>query len=160
MTTAGHLIVAGLLSYHFSLNPFPAFIGAVLPDKDLLWAKREKEGRTLWNAHRGITHHPLLVAFLFSFYVLYPDPLLLSFLAGYVSHLVMDSMTPLGLPYKSSYYPRFSLNIYRTGSVEEFFLIAGIIGGYLLLYGEAISAKDIARWWSDILVIWMKLQYW
>ena len=126
MTGIGHLIVAGVLSYHFSLNPVFALLGAVLPDKDLVWGWGKRKKRTLLNSHRGITHHFFIVPLLFTLYYLYPYPELLAFAVGYTSHLVMDAMTPLGIPYRLSYYPRFSIPVYKTGSWREW-VIVGIV---------------------------------
>ncbi len=141
MTKTGHLIIAGLVSYHLSLNPIPALFGAVLPDKDVIWGWNRKK-KTLWNAHRGFTHHLFLIPLLFAlYYFLYPEPLFLSFVVGYTSHLVMDAMTPLGLPYRLSYYPRFSLNIYKTGSWKEW-VIVGCVASFVVL-GDS-DLKEVA----------------
>jgi inner membrane protein len=108
-----------------------AIIGSVFPDIDLKFSKfipDKGEKVSLWNTHRGFTHHPIIVFFLFLlwFYLSYKFPqwqfyweFLYAFAVGYLSHLVLDSFTQKGIPIGLGYYPRFSLKLMKTGGIGE-----------------------------------------
>ncbi len=55
MTKAGHVAVGLSLALLLKLEPVSTLLGAILPDKDLIWGWGRKGKRTLWNAHRGFT---------------------------------------------------------------------------------------------------------
>ena len=144
MTKAGHVAVGLSLVLLLKLEPVSTLLGAVLPDKDLVWGRGRKGKRTLWNAHRGFTHHACLIPILAimglasPLYLDFPfSYLFLSFCTGYASHLVADALTPLGIPYTSSYYPRLSFPVFKTGSLLE-----GVVVALLLTFAVLTGWKE------------------
>lgn len=153
MTKAGHIAVGLSLALLLKLEPLSTLLGAILPDKDLIWGWGRKGKRTLWNAHRGFTHHAYLIPVLAvvglasPLYLDFPfSHLLLSFCMGYISHLVADALTPLGIPYTSSYYPRLSFPLFKTGSSFEGVVIALLFFFIVLMgqkrFGEVMSIQS------------------
>jgi len=135
MTTISHLILGYISASVLSLDPVPALAGSVLPDKDLVWGLRRAGERTLFNSHRGVTHHPVIPVIMFLIYLLYfPNDLFLSFTVGYTSHLVADSLTPLGIPYRWGYYPRLSFKLFKTGSSLEVVVMVAVVGVWLYFF--------------------------
>ena len=139
MTLGTHLLAAVVLSISFHLPVIPAMVGAALPDIDLKKGLPFRQNRTLFNAHRGITHHLLWAPLLLILSLYVKDFLnyrvgvwLLSFSLGYASHLFLDALTPLGVPYREKYYPRFSFKLFRTGKLGEIFVILILL--FLLIY--------------------------
>ncbi|WP_297445785.1 metal-dependent hydrolase [Desulfurobacterium sp.] len=132
MTTGTHVLAGVAVALYFKLPIFPAVVGSVLPDIDV--GKRFPKKRTLFNAHRGITHHvavPLIficVAVVLKGsvpYAVYRD--ILSFAAGYLSHLFLDALTPLGIPIGFSYGQRFSFKLLKSGKVSEIVVVTLLI---------------------------------
>lgn len=130
MTAGTHILAGIVLASYLKLPVVPAALGSILPDIDLKKGLPFPPKRTLFNAHRGITHHPAIVLTLFFLSIsakdLYSKSLgiyLLSFTVGYASHLLLDLLTPLGIPYKLKYYPRLSFKLFKTGKLGEVFVI-------------------------------------
>jgi len=144
--TAGTHILAGILMAAFLKLPvLPAAVGSVVPDIDLSKGLPPPYKRNLFNSHRGITHHPIVPAFLLLgvFFLrkngfIELSTYLLSFTVGYISHLILDALNPLGIPYKFSYYPRFSLKWMKSGRIGEIFVI-------LLLISLLVAIVDISN---------------
>ncbi|WP_457601594.1 metal-dependent hydrolase [Hydrogenivirga sp.] len=145
MTKHGHILTGVGLSILFGFDPLMGAMGAIFPDNDIFIAKlfgtwRTNRKRKLMTAHRGFTHHLLLIPLFLSFAFIYKDKgmgmfFLSSFLFGYAVHLLGDMLTPLGLPYRLSYYPRFSYPAFTTGSWKEtlfLFLFSLLVGSYIL----------------------------
>ncbi len=105
---------------------------STLPDIDLkLKLKR---------FHRGITHS------LFALFVLgtltgtfYPD-ILLPVIIGYGSHLVLDSLTPKGVPWFWPIKKRFKMPIIRTGSIGD-----RLIGQVATLILAILIIREVAN---------------
>ena len=151
-----HLLGGLVFSYLLGVPNYAipaAVIGSTFPDIDLKFSSlvpQKGKKKTLFNTHRGITHHPMVVLVLFLLWVtlekFYPQykfywDFLYGFWVGYLSHLVLDILTPLGIPVGTSYYPRLSLKLMKTGGVGEkiFFLLLGIsFFGILYLRGKGI----------------------
>ncbi len=130
MTTGTHVLAGIVLASYLKLPVLPAAVGSIVPDVDLGKGLPFPPKRTLFNSHRGITHHPLIVILLFILSLTVKDflngeagVLILSFTVGYGSHLILDALTPLGIPYKHKYYPRLSLKLFKTGKLGELFVI-------------------------------------
>jgi len=130
MTAGTHILGGVLLAVTLKLPVIPAAFGSVFPDLDLNKGLPHPSKRNLFNSHRGITHHPAIPILLFLLsYLLKLQGIetaytyLLSFTLGYASHLLLDILNPLGIPYKFSYYPRFSLKLMKSGKVGEIFVI-------------------------------------
>ncbi len=139
MTFGSHVLAGIVLASFLKLPILPSVFGALLPDVDLKNGLPFPSKRTLLNSHRGITHHPLIPLVLFFLSLGVKDFLnknlginLLSFTVGYSSHLLLDLLTPLGIPYKTKYYPRLSLKLFKTGKLGELFVILILVG--LLIY--------------------------
>jgi len=61
---------------------------------------------------------------------------LAGFSASGLLHLLMDSMTPTGIPLRTPFGPRRSLNLYKTGSPGE----------WLCLLAFCAAAGGLAMW--------------
>ncbi|WP_456455377.1 metal-dependent hydrolase [Thermovibrio sp.] len=169
MTAGTHVIGAIVFASFLNLPLLPSVIGSLLPDIDLKKGlPKFRQNRTLFNSHRGITHHLFILPFLLILSVYVKDYFneslgryLLSFTVGYASHLFLDALTPLGIPYKLSYYPRLSLKLFKTGKFGEVFVILVLIAllilevklGYLTLdsfLGTEIT-KTVKEVYSEVL---------
>lgn len=152
MTKEGHLITGLGLSLLAGYDPIVGTFGAIFPDYDLIIAKlfgtwKTNKKRRLLTAHRGITHHFLLIPILVFVCIALkdegkPEFLFSSFAFGYTVHLFGDLLTPLGLPYRFSYYPRLSYPVFTTGSWKEyaFLFFFSVATGYLILSTGSINA--------------------
>ncbi|WP_457568618.1 metal-dependent hydrolase [Desulfurobacterium sp.] len=142
MTTGTHILAGVAIALYFKLPVLPAVVGSVLPDIDL--GKGFPGKRTLFNAHRGITHHLLIPAgvlvLAFALKGVVPDILyrdILSFAAGYASHLFLDSLTPLGIPVGLSYNRRFSFKLFKSGKMSEIVVVL-----MLLIFITVLAKKE------------------
>ena len=147
MTAGTHILAGIVLASYLKLPVIPAALGSILPDIDLKKGLPFPPKRTLLNAHRGITHHPAIAVLLFLLSLSVKDLLnreagilLLSFTAGYASHLLLDILTPLGIPYKTGYYPRLTLKLFKTGKIGELFVILLLLSA--LIYQAKTGALD------------------
>ena len=134
MTAGTHILGGILLAALFHLPVIPAAFGSVLPDIDLKKGLPKKQNRTLFNSHRGITHHVAIPITLILLSLYFRDNYsyelgryLLSFSIGYVSHILLDILNPLGVPFTLKYYPRLSLKFVRSGKLGEIFVILTLI---------------------------------
>jgi inner membrane protein len=139
MTAGTHILGGILLAAALNLPLLPAAIGSVFPDIDLNKGLPKPWERTLLNSHRGITHHVLIpiiliVASIFvrDNYSLEIGRYLLSFSIGYASHILLDILNPLGVPFSYKYYPRLSLKFVRSGKIGEIFVILTLVA--ILIY--------------------------
>lgn len=143
MTKVGHITTGFLGALLFGFEPFSAALGSIAPDKDIHIAKmsgtwKTNKKRTLFNSHRGITHHFLLIPLLLTIAINLKNYdnlyfLLASFSFGYALHLIMDSLTPFGIPYKASFYPRFAIPLFKTGSFKEFMLLIAFVSFFVFI---------------------------
>lgn len=84
-----------------------AAVTSKLPDIDLIFK------------HRGVTHSlAALIALGFITKTAYPE-ILTPVLIGYGSHLVLDTLTPMGIPWLWPKKTRYKIPIVKTGSVGE-----------------------------------------
>jgi inner membrane protein len=134
MTFGSHILAGVVFASFFNLPVLPSVLGSILPDVDLKKGLPFPNQRTLFNSHRGITHHILIPIVLLFVSITVKDFLnkslglnLLSFTVGYFSHLFLDALTPLGIPYSTKYYPRFSFKLFKTGKIGELFVILILI---------------------------------
>lgn len=102
MNTITHAILALALSEAFMLNPLVTTISAILPDIDSL----------IGITHRTITHSLLFM--LITSLIIYKIKgirLTYAFIIGFSSHLITDSITPMGIPlfYPLETYYSFNL---------------------------------------------------
>lgn len=109
-------------------------VGSLLPDID---EPKSTIGRKIPGtflikflfSHRGF-FHSLLATGLFYLILLMVtgQALALLFTAGYISHLLLDAITPSGVPFLYPKKQRYSLNLIRTGGIIEYaFMFAMII---------------------------------
>lgn len=102
MNTITHAIAGFAISEAFMLNPLIVVIAAILPDLDYVTGIE----------HRTITHSLLMMIAITALIWKYSGKKNgFSFLLGYSAHLMLDSITPMGVPL---YYPLehyFSFNI-------------------------------------------------
>ncbi|WP_163329349.1 metal-dependent hydrolase [Desulfurobacterium thermolithotrophum] len=163
MTAGTHILGGILLAAFFQLPIIPAAFGSVLPDIDLKKGLPFRQNRTLFNSHRGITHHiaiPIVLVFLSIYlrdhYSYEIGRYFLSFSIGYASHILLDILNPLGVPFSFKYYPRLSLKLVRSGKFGEIFVILTLVA--MLIYfvdsGKLSYAGFIDK---DILEVLKKL---
>ncbi len=161
--TAGTHVLAGILVAAFLKLPvLPAAVGSLIPDVDIGKGLPPPYRRTLFNSHRGITHHPavpLLLVFVAFFlktkgfcdiYIY-----LISFTVGYASHLILDVLNPLGIPYGFSYYPRFSLKLMKSGKLGEIFVILFLVST-LLVFVNVKEFRILGFSFDDKFLFWIK----
>jgi len=140
----GYTHIAGglLFGFLFGVKPYAlplTVVGSTFPDIDLKFSSLvppKGKKKNLLNTHRGVTHHPLWVVLLlilwaflenrFPQYGFYWE-FLYAFWVGYLSHLVLDMLTPLGIPVGLSYYPRLKLGLMKTGGVGEKILFVFVV---------------------------------
>ena len=138
MTTYTHILGGVLASFAMHLPILPGIVGAVVHDADRFLGLPAPSKRHLLTTHRGFTHHILVPAVLLFLAICLKAPwqeYMLAFTAGYASHIVLDALTPLGVPYSFGYYPRLSLKLFKTGGKGEIFVILSLIALLLLLAG-------------------------
>jgi len=136
--------IAGVLVSHNDLKSaaIAAGIGAVsslLPDIDSPYSKIGRAVPilpTLLNfslGHRGIIHSPVMVLAVLLLAHLLNIPYANIIVAGYLSHLVLDSLNPAGVPWL---YPwkktHFSIPIVQTGSFIEQIIFVPVL---VLIFG-------------------------
>jgi len=99
-------------AFHSKYAPLLSGIGSILPDIDannsiinkLIRSSKRKNKKNSNNnnnylKHRGIMHSltvPLLIYLVY--FALLRNNLILPFVVGYVSHLLLDMLTPIGVP--------------------------------------------------------------
>lgn len=101
-------------------------IGALFPDID---EPNSTIGRRIPGSflvkflfgHRGFWHS-LLAAALVYFLLLgiASNTIAVLFVAGYISHLLLDAMTPSGVPFLYPIKHSYTLNLIRTGGISEY----------------------------------------
>lgn len=158
MTAGTHVLAAIAVAALFNLPAIPAVAGSILPDVDVKKGLPFPSKRTLFNSHRGITHHAALPLILFlvslwtkDFVNLQLGIYLLSFTLGYASHLLLDALNPLGIPYTTKYYPRFSLKLMKSGRTGEIFVILLLVSFLIFLVNrgklgfETLFSREIIK---------------
>ncbi|SNR84580.1 metal-dependent hydrolase [Desulfurobacterium atlanticum] len=144
MTTGTHILAGVIAALYLNLPVLPAVIGSVIPDIDIKNGFPKK--RNLFNTHRGITHHiaiPVtLIALSFylketNFSLIYKN--LLSFSIGYTTHILLDTLTPLGIPYTHKFYPRISLKVFRSNKISEIIVFLAL----LLILTTVLNKKKL-----------------
>ena len=119
MTWASHIIVGSATAKVFGLNYVLTTLGAILPDlAEMITPKRVQ--------HRGITHSVAL--WLASLVLLWSTPIRDCLLGVVIGHLLMDSLTIMGVPILDENSRRITIlgGRLRTASAGEF-AISGII---------------------------------
>lgn len=141
MTRQSHIVIGGLTGYVLGFPVIPAVIGSLMPDVDMYWRK----GNSLLTSHRGITHHIILTIFMILLSIIINNSVIDGFIAGYVSHIIADSLTKAGIPYWTN-KDRFSLNLFKTGSREEGLTVSFamvVVAGILFFSHKITVPADI-----------------
>jgi len=132
MRRDSHIVLGIISAYAVHFPVLPAMVFAVLPDIDVKWSlqntKKKKAKASLWNSHRGITHHAFLIPILLiPILLINKGPLLFvaSACLGYLSHLLADILTKSGIPYWK-HKDRIAIQLFATGTFAET-LTVGII---------------------------------
>jgi inner membrane protein len=153
MTVKSHVIFAYLpLAIAFKENILPlnntellieatvgTFIGSVLPDIDEpnsyignKFPFLSKFLNFLGLKHRTFTHSFIFVLLIVLLGIIHPIFYFIAF--GIFMHILGDVLTKSGVPF---FYPafdtRFSLGLFKTGSLGEFLFI-GVMSGFVLYY--------------------------
>ena len=129
MMGSTHMATGLIISTFITTNPVGVVLGtvaALLPDIDEPNSMISKRIPIIPHiiglfGHRKITHS-LIGLFLFSIpiFLFFSNEMLLVFIAGYLSHLVLDTLTKMGVPWG---YPiiqkHYSLSLGRSGGVVE-----------------------------------------
>ncbi len=126
MNLISHAFIGVMICEVFMLSPAPVIVGAVLPDMDYLAGI----------PHRTITHSLLFVAAASLIaWKLTDKRTAYSFFLGLSSHLILDSITPMGIPLLYPMNTYFSFNLVNSNDI-----IANL--GFILLSIIAIINKD------------------
>lgn len=159
--TAG--IAVGTYILHLPLQPdtvsviftllASSVVGGLFPDIDHQNSKIGRSMRPVSRAvsktlgHRGMTHTLLfnlmipLVAILFANVMIPPgwrtltDMAIIGFTAGYASHLLLDSLTPQGVPLLAPFSRwQFRLADFKTGKFDYFFQVLLVSLSFYMVY--------------------------
>lgn len=105
--------------------------GSSLPDT-LEISIRTKQGYTRLIPHRTITHWPPFWLIPMIFILGLTDTssngilFVLGLMSGALLHLACDYMTPMGIPLGSPFGERKTLNIFKTGGLFEYKILASV----------------------------------
>lgn len=140
MTWSSHKISTGAIAYALTgdlLATACALAGCVFPDAiEMTFQKRPKPGepRRFSKHHRQLSHWPwsyvIVFAALFAVDYFFSVKLSLyaSFLVlGSILHLLEDSLSATGIPWKSPYGRRRGLRVYKTFKMSETLTVFGIV---------------------------------
>lgn len=101
-----HILFALAIAYILRLPRVPAAVGGILADIDVILQY------DFPLIHRGIMHTPFFMAVTVVFlYLIVEKPTTFAFGAGYLSHLLMDMITPVGIPLLYPIPLFFTLNL-------------------------------------------------
>ncbi|HHI03976.1 MAG TPA: metal-dependent hydrolase [Candidatus Woesearchaeota archaeon] len=116
-------------------------ITSALPDIDSYKSKLGKKIKpisfliNIFLGHRGIFHSPFLPILISLLIMLVNHEIAAAFFIGYLSHLVLDSLTPEGIMLFYPFSNRRTKGFIRTGSLWEniFFILLLALCFYMLL---------------------------
>ena len=131
MLTPTHMFFALAIACILRLPRLPAAIGGVIVDLDILLQS------DFPLEHRGIVHTPLFLAMsVVLLYLVTSRPTAFAFGAGFLSHLLLDVMTPAGILLLYPLPTYFTLNLapYNNIPANLGIILASI--GVMLLYGS------------------------
>ncbi|MCI4462598.1 MAG: metal-dependent hydrolase [Caldisericum sp.] len=132
----GRTHIAASISLVSVLPPTPAtitglFIGAILPDIDVEGATITRYLPRIPVEHRTITHSILALAVVMFFANIVSTQFGVGMAMGYLSHLVLDAMTPTGVPllypFNKKRHFRFPLTIHTGSTMELMFFVVLVI---------------------------------
>ncbi len=116
-------------------------IASVIPDIDSYKSKIGKKIKpvsfliNVFLGHRGIFHSVFLPVLISLLILLLSHEAAIAFFAGYLSHLVLDSLTPEGVMFLYPFSKRRTKGFIRTGSLVEniLFILLLVLCFYILL---------------------------
>lgn len=116
------------------------WIGSLIPDIDTPNSMISKATVLIhylfsWCGHRKLTHS-ILGVLLFSLVIILlgVNALSIGLIMGYMSHLLMDSLTVQGIPILYPKLKRYRIGKVRTGSEQEMAVAAVIVLGVILYF--------------------------
>ena len=128
MKRSSHLTIGIILTYFlYTLNYGWLYCliglqGSIAPDIDLKIGLR----------HRTITHSIIALILTTMPLYLFSHQLGIVWFINYLSHLIADSMTKMGVPYFYPYKHYYGLKLFSTGSLWEHVFILISIGLFLI----------------------------
>ena len=116
-------------------------IASVLPDIDSYKSKIGKKVKPLsfliniFLGHRGIFHSLFLLILILLFIMLINYEITAAFFIGYLSHLVLDSLTPEGVMFLYPFSKKRIQGFIRTGSLFEnmLFILLLVLCFYIII---------------------------
>jgi len=116
-------------------------IASVLPDIDSYKSKIGKKVKPLsfliniFLGHRGIFHSVFLLILISLLIMLASYEITIAFFVGYLSHLILDSLTPEGVMFFYPFSKKKTKGFIRTGSLVEniLFVLLLVLCFYMLL---------------------------
>ncbi len=86
--------------------------------------------------HRGFWHSLLAAALVYLLLLgIASNTIAVLFVAGYISHLILDAMTPSGVPFLYPIKHSYSLNLIRTGGITEYAFMVVLLAAVFLTGG-------------------------
>ena len=127
MTGPTHLATGILLAASLTNDPKGMAVGMVaslLPDIDEPGSMLSRKIPLIpyiigLMGHRTITHSLLGLSIFSGFLFVYAKELLLVGVVAYLSHIVLDTLTPAGVPWLWPFGKNYSLNLFKTGGINE-----------------------------------------
>ncbi len=124
----------------YSLFAVSVFLGLLFPDIDNASSKLGKKVKPVsWIlqhtvGHRGIFHSLLLGLTLSYFLLQFSTDASIGFIIGYLSHMLLDSLTPAGIMWFFPFSVIKARGKIKTGSITEYIMLVLLIGLILLLF--------------------------
>jgi inner membrane protein len=135
MLAPTHLFFALAIAYLLRLPRMPAAIAGVIPDLDILL----QDDFPLM--HRGIVHTPFfLLVGIVLLYLVADKPTTFAFGAGFLSHLLLDVITPAGILLLYPIPVFYTLNLAPYNNIlANLGIIAASLGAILLYKSEGFQ---------------------
>lgn len=116
-------------------------IASALPDIDSYKSKLGKKIKpisfliNIFLGHRGIFHSPFLLILISMLIAIINQEIASAFFVGYLSHLILDSLTPEGVMFFYPFSKKRTKGPIRTGSLFEniFFILLLILCFYMII---------------------------
>jgi membrane-bound metal-dependent hydrolase YbcI (DUF457 family) len=141
MTWASHIIIGASIAKIFGLNYMLATLGAILPDLVEMLSKKM--------THRGISHS--VVISIIALILLWNTPVRDAWIGVVFAHLLMDSLTMMGVPVLDERSRRITIfgGKLRTASPGEF-VVSGIIAFVAFIILGSFTLDTERRNWSEL----------
>lgn len=142
MTWASHIIVGSATAKVFGLNYILTTLGSILPDLAEMITPKHIQ-------HRGVTHS--IALWLAALPLLWSTPLRDCILGVVIGHLLMDSLTVMGVPVFDENSRRITIfgGRLRTASAGEF-AVSGIIAFIAFVIMGSFTLDTSRRNWKAL----------